>query len=168
MTIAEHKYFEWLCHFVYDDRFDTRYDKLLELLYGIDFVWTNNLDENRAIDGLDLRDEYGIMLNKGCSLLEMLIGFCLRVENQITQNTELGDRTGEWFWIMINNMMLGNQSDDNFDASYCINRANILMRRSFSPNGEGGLFVLKNPRKDLRQVDFWYHFMWYLSEQGGY
>lgn len=168
MTTVELKYFEWLCHFVYDDRFQTRYDRLFDLMFRVDFFWLIPMDENRAVDGMNMRKEYGIILDRPCSLLEVLVALCRRVESQIAQNTELGDRTGEWFWIMISNMQLSGQTDEYFNEDYCLSRFDILLNRSFSPNGEGGLFVLDHPRQDLRYVDFWYHFMWYLSEQGGY
>lgn len=164
----ERNYFDWLCHLVYDDRFRSRYDKLLELMYEVDFTWILPMDENRAIDGAELRNAYGIVDVRPCSLLEALVGLCVRVENSIAQDEELGDRTSEWFWTMINTMKLSGQNDEQFDRDYCLNRFSILMNRQFSPNGEGGLFILDHPRQDLRYVDFWYHFMWYLSEQGGY
>jgi hypothetical protein len=40
------------------------------------------------------------------------------------------------------------------------------MDREYNPDGSnGGLFVLKNPRADLRETEIWYQAMWYLTEQ---
>ena len=44
---------------------------------------------------------------------------------------------------------------------------NIIQRfldRDILPNGDGGLFVLKKPYDDMRNVDIWTQANWYISE----
>ena len=80
-------------------------------------------------------------------------------------NPELGDRTGQWFWTMIANVGLGSQNDLNYDPAYVDSCIEIFVRRQYDADGSnGGLFILQNPRRDLREVEIWYQAMWYLSE----
>ena len=36
-------------------------------------------------------------------------------------------------------------------------------RREYSPDGRGGLFVVRNTSEDLRDVDIWSQLCWYLD-----
>ena len=52
-------YFDWLVYLIApgsDQR--NHYIKLLLALYSTEFYWVINRDKNRAVDGLDLRDQY--------------------------------------------------------------------------------------------------------------
>ena len=75
-----------------------------------------------------------------------------------------GNRTGQWFWNMIVNLGLSNMNDDNFDETYFNRVMQIFLNREYSPNGRGGLFTVKNSPADMRTVEIWYQFMWYLNE----
>ena len=39
-----------------------------------------------------------------------------------------------------------------------------FMNRDYDSNGRGGLFIVNNPRQDLREVEIWYQMHWYLNE----
>jgi hypothetical protein len=99
----------------------------------------------------------------------MLIALALRIENQFMTNYELGDRTGQWFWMMITNLGLNRLDDDNFNeeiAEYFVDR---FLNREYEDNGEGGgLFVLDHPYQDLRDVEIWVQANWFLAEMDGY
>ena len=88
-------------------------------LYTTEFYWFDDIimDRNRAMDGLKLRHEdknAGYSVN--CSVLEMLIGMAIRCERDIMHVNGAGDRTIEWFWIMIGNLGLDNPDlDDGFE-----------------------------------------------------
>lgn len=169
--ISEENYCRKLMSIVYDDRNSNEtYNNLFMDLYSRDFTWSRSIprDENRAEDGLQLRKSLGfddILQDKPCSILEMLISLAMHIENDYMYNQEYGDRTAQWFWEMIVNMGLGSQNDRNYDPAYvnsCIER--FIRREYDADGGNGGIFVVNNPREDLRNTEIWYQAMWYLTE----
>ena len=80
------------------------------------------------------------------------------------QNQTGDDRTSFWFMEMVTNLRLATMTDENFDPEYFEKCMNTLLTRSYTPNGYGGLFVVENPREDMRETDIWYQCMWYLEE----
>ena len=166
------RYFKAICNLVYDDRFGKSYNQLFEYLYSVEFYWTIQMDRNRALDGIDLRDKYGCsndILDEPCSVLEMLIGLAARMENQFMTNYDKGDRTGQWFWMMLTNLGLNRLDDDNFDEETADYFTYRFLDRDYEANGEGGgLFVVERPFQDLRDVDIWTQMNWYLGEMDGY
>ena len=167
------EYFEWLTSFTKDRR-HLRYFKLLSLLHSVEFIYSIPHDENRAVDGVNLRKkfarEYGygnIMryLNEPCSVLEMLVALSIRCEIDIMVDADIGDRTSEWFWIMLHNLGLEGMTDSKFKKDKVLDNLYIFLNREYEPNGEGGgLFIIDNPRRDLRDVEIWYQMCWYLNE----
>lgn len=175
------EYFEWLYHQVCSDNNYSKlsHRKLLKFLDSVDFIPILPMDDNRRIDGIDFRYQFGyergysnhliheLIDTRNCSVLEMMIALAFRVEEQITSNYIYGNRTGQWFWVMIMSLGLGQMDDSRFDEQYCFQVIDNFMRRNFEPNGRGSLFVLEHPLDDLRKVDIWTQFMWYLSETEG-
>ena len=171
------RYFEWMWHLVCNDEFSKNlsYRKLLTHLHEIEFTYIIDKDGNRASDGIDLRYQFGYYCHyenaviaaylddRPCSVLEMMIALSVRCEN-IMEDPEQGDRVGMWFWNMIVNLGLGSMTDDRFDANYIDEVIFRLLNREYDPDGEGGLFVIKNCEKDLRTVEIWYQLWWYLNE----
>lgn len=166
------RYFKAICNLVYDDRFGKSYNQLFEYLYSVEFYWSIPMDRNRALDGIDLRYKYGCsndILDEPCSVLEMLIGLAARMENQFMTNYDEGDRTGQWFWMMLTNLGLNRLDDDNFDEETADYFTYRFLNRGYKANGEGGgLFVVERPFQDLRDVDIWTQMNWYLGEMDGY
>ena len=169
--IDEERYCRKLISIVFNKRYSVHtYNNLFMHLYAYDFTWPRSIpgDANRAEDGLQLRRDlgfYDILTDKPCSILEMLIALAMRLERDAMHNHEEGDRTSQWFWEMIVNMGLGSQNDVNYDSAYvnsCIER--FIRREYDADGGNGGIFVLNSPRRDLRDVEIWYQAMWYLTE----
>lgn len=172
------RYFEWLYHIVNGHRMYNRlsHRKLLRLLYDIQFVYILDMDENRAEDGISFRYRYGYecghsnsiieryLDTRPCSVLEMMVALAFKGEEQIMNDSDYGDRTGQWFWNMIVSLGLGSMSDDNFDERYVYNTITRFLDRDYAPNGQGGLFTIENPAYDMRYVEIWSQFMWYLDE----
>lgn len=89
---------------------------LVSALTKVEFIPRHPMDENRAIDGLELRDDFeyetGDYLDKSsgllpqCSMFEMLAALAIRCENQLMRNLSLGDRTSKWFFEFLNNLGL--------------------------------------------------------------
>ena len=170
-TTRSNRYFRSICQMIYDDRFGKSYRRLFEYLYSRDFYWSILMDRNRAMDGVALRERYGCdndLLGEPCSVLEMLIALSARMEN-LTHDYDAGDRTSQWFWLMLTNLGLNCMDDDNFDegtAEWIVDR---FLDREYEYDGsEGGLFVLKQPYNDLREVEIWVQMNWFLSERDGY
>lgn len=173
------EYFEWMCSIVCGNRFSRNisYRKLLMHLHNTKFRYSIPKDENRAEDGVDLRYRFTILhgysdyeyedtseyLNEPCSVLEMMVALAIRCEESIMDNTDFGDRTGQWFWEMIVSLGLGSMSDDTFDRVYVENTIERFLNREYEPNGKGGLFTIKNCDRDLRTMEIWFQLCYYLD-----
>lgn len=170
------EYYDWICSIaISNNELRQAYSKLLRGLWDTPFVYSLSLDKNREIDGLSLRYKFGIDFSypydavrtldmRPCSVLEMMVALAYRCETQIMQNQTGDDRTSFWFMEMVTNLRLATMTDENFDPEYFEKCMNTLLTRSYTPNGYGGLFVVENPREDMRETDIWYQCMWYLEE----
>lgn len=167
-------YFEWLWNFT-KCRGHSQNRKIITLLHNIEFRYSIPMDANREEDGIDLRyrfiTEVGIpknyqevyaYLDGPCSVLEMMIALAIRCEESIMDDPDIGDRTSEWFWLMMKNLGLDYMSDRKFDRNIAEEKISIFLDRRYKRNGEGGLFVV-NGRRDLRKVEIWYQMCWYLD-----
>ncbi len=169
------EYFEWICKWVCDSKYFKRvsYRKLLMCLHNIEFIYLIPEDANRAIDGCDLRqrfsDENGFdyllydVLDEPCSVLEMMVALCIRIEEQIMDDPDIGNRTGQWFWDMIVSLRINSMTDSHFDKDFVMERIQCFLNRDYQKNGSGGLFTIKKCRQDLRNVEIWYQMCWYLD-----
>ena len=169
-------YFEWMCDLVCNDRHSRRvsYKKLLAYLHEREFTYILDMDGNRAEDGIDLRYRFAYekgydyrliacyLDNRPCTILEMMVALAMRCEEHIMYDSDIGDRTEQWFWKMIDNLGLGNMTDSKFDKRYSDEVIDIFLDRKYKRNGEGGLFTIEHCEHDLRDIDIWYQLNWYL------
>ena len=170
-------YFEWLYEGMCGNRYSKNisYRKLLEHLHNTTFRYTISTDKNRASDGIDLR--YSFALSQGCedepelitdylkgpcSVFEMMVALAQRCES-VMDDPKIGDRTGQWFWGMINNLGLGGMNDNRYDEQYVDDVIDTFLDREYKSNGKGGLFTIRNCEYDLREVEIWYQLCWYLD-----
>lgn len=165
------EYFQWLCEKVCQDGTpeEISYSKLCKLLFETEFVVSVENDSNRASDGMDLRKlyfgEYHTPIEvqtKPCSMLEMMIGLASRMET-IMDNPILGDRTRQWFWVMVASMGLNGMYNSQFDPKEAAVILKKFNQRKYQANGCGGLFTIKNTDKDLRKEEIWTQAMWFLD-----
>lgn len=169
-------YFYWILHLVGSGGFGEgrSFRKLFRLLYETEFVYILDLDGNRADDGIDLRYRFacetkesavgGSLQDAPCSVLEMMAALALRCEEQITDDPDAGNRTGMWFFEMVESLGLLPMDDRHFDRAAAADILVRFMRREYAPDGRGGLFTVRNPRRDMRRTEIWYQMMWYLNE----
>ena len=167
------QYREWLFNQVLDSRHH-KYRKLVEILHETDFTYTLPMDGNRFEDGIDLR--YRFCWEKGikdaavaqsiddrpCSVLEMMVALSKKCEEQIMYDFEIGDRTGRWFWEMIDSLGLADMDDRHINRAvvhYIIDR---FLARQYAPNGNGGLFTFDDG-VDVRNEEIWCQMMWHLD-----
>lgn len=172
--IVNERYINWLVSQVCDISRPQRktYYCLLHYLHDTEFRYTIPNDENRAEDGIGLRyrfaNEHSIVdildyVNKPCSVLEMMVALALRIELDIMEDPDQNNRTPKWFWGMISSLGLGVMDDKHIDYEIVKNVVNRFLEGYYEPNGEGGLFTVKDCPYDLRGVEIWYQMNWYLG-----
>lgn len=168
------EYFEWLYEYGTRGMVSTyiSYRKLFELLHSIKFDYYLLDDSNRYADGISLRRKFenaegfeGFyeLCDEPCSVLEMMLALAIRCEDTIMSNHEYGDRTRQWLWGMILNLGIGRMTDDVFDkrrVETCVYR---FMEHDYDYDGKGGLFLVRNPDRDMRDLDIWTQMCWYLD-----
>lgn len=149
------------------------YWNLARQLYTKEFTWFVPNDDNRVEDGKDLRLEFIDQVDLsdvyvdpnwsdlGCSMFEMLIALARMAA------FESDGRTFEWFWRFIHNLELDRYTDDLWEISIQEEVEEALDRvidRSYSADGTGGLFPLRNAEHDQRKVELWYQMSAYILE----
>lgn len=169
------EYFNWLCDSVKMDVTNDpfAYGTLMHALHDTIFYYSIPRDKNRAEDGIDMRYRFANVYGydyksvercfNECSVLEMMVALAVRCEGTIMDDPSKGDRTGQWFWIMVRNLGLDRMTNRGFDDdkfSYTIDR---FLRREYEPNGRGGLFRVEGCG-DLRKVEIWHQLCWYLNK----
>ena len=166
----EREYFEWLCGLIPRK---ASYENLLGYLYKTPFIWIIDMDSNRARDGLTLRHEYAVERNDldielyftgPCNVLEMMIALSIRGSRDYIGSIEEGCSVEDIFWSMIDTMHLTNMTDSNYKHLYVSNRVDEMLNRAYKPNGDGGLFKIKEKDADVRGIEIWKQFTWYMYE----
>jgi len=140
------------------------YGLLMEYLTETEFVWFVANDDNRARDGEALREKYGSYYRGPCTVLEMLIGLASRVEENIMGDPNDVDHTDFWFWAMINNLGLDRYDNRNFkydSVDFIVKR---WLERKYRADGTGGLFPLKYPVENQKDVEIWFQMCEWLNE----
>jgi hypothetical protein len=171
-------YFTWLQNLIGEDRGgqdSTPYSQLLVDLFSIGFYYLISQDENCAEYATELRNIFTQMggkhhpgiAHKPISCLEVMISMAVNAEDSLMTNTDLGDRTGQWFWMMIDNLGFTSFTDDVYDVDVSIavrSKMAAVLDRRYSSNGDGSIFPIRHPKQDMRNVDLWSAFMLYLAE----
>lgn len=169
-------YFMWLLSKVGGDEIRwSEYILLFQQLMDTNFTYDRKIDQgkdqNRAIDGINLRVDYEeeclndvYNVSGKCTVLEMLVGLACRIETDIMG--EPGEDDPErWFELFLSNLGLLAYTDDHYDENQVQMILDDWMKRRISRNGQGGLFPLKDPYcKDQRHVEIWQQMQSYLLE----
>jgi hypothetical protein len=93
----------------------------------------------------------------------MMIALAIRVEENIMDDPDIGDRTSQWFWEMIVNLGLGGMSDRHYNKTLVNEAIERLLYREYEPDGRGGLFRVRGCEYDLRDVEIWCQFNYYIN-----
>ena len=168
-------YFNWLYETVCENRFseEVSYKKLLTQLHNTEFRYILLMDDNRAEDGLCLRDRFADKcdipdidryLHGPCSVLEMMVALAIRCEESTMDDPKYGDRTGQWFWLMVGNLGLGAMKDVRYDKAHVRKVLEKFLNREYEYDGRGSLFHIRNCDTDLRNIEIWNQMWWYMSE----
>lgn len=172
------KYFNWMYGLVCNGRYNEGqpYRRLLTHLHDREFHYILDMDENRAADGVDLRYRFAYENNydyaaiaryldtRECSVLEMMVALAIRCEDDNMGDPDIGNRTGQWFFVMLESLGLKTMTDDIFNEQYVDDVIDCFLERRYKRNGEGGLFTISNPCRDMRTAEIWYQMSWYLDE----
>lgn len=172
------EYFEWLCDLVCQRRFakPIPFRKVFMRLHDTEFIFSVYGDEDRAEDGVSLRYRFATThgykeykdtileyLRGPCSVLEMMVAIAVRCEETIMDDPSKGDRTGQWFWVMMRNLGLNSMTDEKYNKRVVDDILDRFLNREYDPDGKGGLFVLHHCDTDLRYVSIWHQLCWYLN-----
>jgi hypothetical protein len=166
-------YFNWLCAKVIDTRNtlpSMTYWRLFKQLHTTEFVWLINMDENRAAYGKELRREFLIAADApdnpewrevlGCSVFEMIIALSRDLDFQTDDSYQ------QWFWELLTNLGINEFHDaSDYDPQEVDDILSTFIWRTYSYDGQGGLFPLRDPKQDQRKVEIWYQFFDYLRDQ---
>ena len=143
------------------------YHILINTLLSHAFTPIIERDENRAIDGIYLRSELGFedpTDKRPCSLLEMLIALAGRFDGNSGFDP---DEVWENFWSMMENIGLDQYDDIHYAKDEVWSILYIFDNRTYAFNGKGGLFPLKRPTHDQRNVEIWDQMQEWLIEKYG-
>lgn len=169
------EYLDWIKDKVAWDVDISNYTELFKYLFTKEFIYILDMDRDRFEDGIELRYQFAYEMEyrdddisksfkwDPCSVLEMMVALSLKCENHIMEDAEIGDRTGLWFWTMLDNLGISRFDDRHFSI-YCVDEAvERFLNREYDPDGRGGLFTIQDCQYDLRNVDIWYQLNWYLN-----
>lgn len=169
-------YYQWLIGLLGNDDleqdFRRTYQKLLWKLFNTEFVWSVSFDSNRAGDGLYLREIFirdtglPLYLNRGCSVLEMMVALAMRCEDLI-YDPDIHDSVYETFMDMLHNLDIDLMDDIDFDEEKVDEILDNFMCRKYEFNGAGGLFCVVFAPDDFRKKDLWWQANVYLDEKYG-
>jgi hypothetical protein len=168
----DNAYFNWLrAKVLAHDTPPYLYLDLLKILYRTEFVWFLIGDKNRIDDGLELRIHFlnaagvnqdAYWFESPCSVLEVLIAFAERA----SFDTDMPVK--DWFWIFMTNLNLDGYSGvlTPSDEDTINQILETLILRTYDHSGYGGLFPLREPRENQRNLEIWIQFNRYLDDQG--
>jgi len=163
-------YFDWLCMWAIpngEKRED--YRKLMLALYDFDFYWSVSHDENRAEDGIQLREifenETGEYCDKvgECSLLEMFLALAVRCNDNFMYDPDDPKRADRWFWMMIENLDLDIYTDDSFNYSEVSDICEHFCSRNYSKTGHYCAFYYPENIRKLAGMELFYQLGHYLK-----
>lgn len=178
--VTDWQYFQWLYSMIgpmSDNNPGHTHFILAEQLHKRIFQWSVPNDDNRAVDGIFLRDEFCDFIGKRgdvvrhdlkCSMLEMLIALARRVAFESDDLSNNPFAVAEWFWRMLDNLDIKKYTDSLYfedEATEVVNDAisNVIYRR-YGCDGKGGLFPLEHPHADQRKIELGYQMSAYILE----
>lgn len=172
MKDLNEEYFQWMV-----DKMDGgSYTELLSYLHEREYQYTLPMDGNRYDDGIDLRYRFGRecgynvveiseeLDRRPCSVLEMMIALSLRCEEHIMSDNSRGNRTGTWFWEMIESLGLLGCKNGRCNRTKVMSVIVKFLDHDYKKNGKGGLFTTKDPDFDMRTIEIWYQMHKHLKE----
>lgn len=165
----DEQYLTWLYRLVEGDT-EYSYWNLMNALFSTRFEYIIDLDYNRAVDGMGLREQFiseedpdpnlitYAWVNTDCSVLEMIIALVRRMEFLTDWAVD------ECFWELMDNLGVSDYNDANFDEFDIEQALERLINRTYDKSGHGGLFPLEDPQEDQRNLQLIYQMYGYINE----
>ena len=171
-------YFDWLCERVGIQDKHVKDSQAIDILYTTTFEVCKKyqkqvaLDEARIEDALSMREKFmndsdfepmfdtRFLLGVGLSDVSIFEIIVALADRMVYNCSDSIDRDAAFF-IMFRNLFSG--IDEN-DIEKLHERVQNFLDREYGKDGFGGLFPLKNPKKDQRKVEIWYQMMAYIIE----
>lgn len=97
-------------------------------------------------------------------MLEMMVALARRAEHDLMYNPDFGDRSGLWFWTMLQNLGLDIYDDYNWYEDEVDRIVQNFLHHRYEKNGMGGAFPVKYASKDFRKMDLWWQINAYFGE----
>jgi hypothetical protein len=146
-------------------------------MHQVEFTPLVEFDENRVAVSSGLRNEFqhyagslgpaelSDLVEPDASVFEVLIGLAGQADDMIPLSIQT------WFHIFIENLGL-----DRYTDEYLARRSDAPVERiihnfnnrQYRPNGRGGIFPLRHPKEDQREVELWYQMGLYMTENRMY
>lgn len=148
------------------------YFMLLNYLYSQDYYSVIEMDENRKVEGGNLRsmfecDSCAILTDnipeEEVSVLEVLVAMAMNFRELNNDKEPIA----LYFWEMISNLGLIDCTDEHWSRSteeYVERVIDDFLDRDYEPDGTGGLFPLEDPQEDQTEVELWYQLAAYYLE----
>jgi hypothetical protein len=176
----EEAYFRWLYDLVYeiwDPRSAQSFTVISSLMHQVIFTPLVPYDENRVADAAELRNEFlktaykagpaetaNIMI-PDASVFEVLIELGRKADFMVPLTAKV------WFQIFVENLKL-----DKYTDQFCLTRStwpveraiNRFNNRTYRADGNGGIFPLRRPKHDQREVELWYQMGAYMTDNSMY
>lgn len=159
-------YLLWVASFVSSEDEMNSYSDLFAMLNSFCFVALIHHDEDRILDAEEMRREFVSELPNevaefpsGPSVMEVLVALARRLDNVVGYESSSPAR---WFWWMIDSLGMANFKNGTFKQSDGLTILYNFVMRKFEPDGRGSTCYFPCG-KDLRDVDIWYQWMYYLN-----
>lgn len=177
-------YFKWLYSFVgaLSHRNPSRsYWLLCERLHNTIFYWMVPNDDNRIEDGVALREgfcfENDISIDvtefyqeeSPCTVFEMLVALAERMA-YIADGSTSKKSVAKYVNRFLTNLDLRHYTDEYIldDIEGRLEEIDAIIKRlvyrEYDYDGSGGLFPLRQPFEDQRDVELWYQMAKYIDE----
>ena len=101
------------------------------------------------------------------TVLEIFCSIAVECEDKIMHNDDYGNRTDQWFWIMLYNLGINIYDDEHYSsriAEEIEDKVQMFLSRGYNYYGDGGIFTVNRPYYDMRSAPLWEQLNWYLNE----
>lgn len=177
MNRLEKLYYNWLLDAVATKQEQSVYSLTFSTLYSTPFISYDEFDDNLVENARGMREEFYRFSKLACKLidiygeidfdtciLEIMVYLATRIEDTIMSNSDYGDRTGVWFWYMMESLDIVRYDNLRFDEPEIDQRLDNFVERRYEKNGFGGLFTVEKRGFDARRTNIWQQAMDFVTD----
>lgn len=152
------------------------YSMLLKTMFDIPFEIMLEMDENRVGDVIIMREDFvseafgdklvdtSVIFDHKVSVFEIILAISKRMEHELCDPIDGIDHSSEYFWELLRNLDVEKYSNARYKEANIRDKCEKFSRREYKKDGSGGIFPLKNARKDQRCEEIWSQMQSYLME----